>query len=854
MNVSALVALGSILIPLATVAVSSRPAATNAPTASIASSASIAAASNAPSARSPSEPVIDLCELRVGDAREAQRLMRIARDFDDHVPITDGQARIYSDEAEEARLRAAGFDVTVVQRDLSSYYAARAAADVQAQGTGGVIGLGGSMGGFRTLTEIGQALDTLAAAYPTIVSPKFSLGTTLEGRPIWAVRVSKTPLVDDPSKPLAWFDALHHAREPMGAEALLLTIEHICAAYPSDPIAKRMVETRNIVLVPCVNPDGYEYNHTTNPNGGGMWRKNRRNNGDGTFGVDINRNYGYQWGPQWPGSSSSTSAEDYRGTAPFSELESQHVRDAMLAHPPGMVFSAHTYSDLWLYPWGYIASPSPDDAKFQAWSQIMTQPNGWVYGAPPNVLYVANGVTIDWSYGQLGSVGFSPEIGSSADGFWPSPSQILPLLAEVEPGCREVVEWSGGWAEEVGATYTQVHGNGNAYLEAGETWDLKLSFVNRGVRPVSGHVTLSSSNPNIVVLQGDASLDVGATVFTPNVSQGGVHHAAHAELVPLRIAIGASAPSGTYTLDLSTTYDGVTTVSPLPIDVGVPRLVAFDDMEIADFGWQSSNTTNYSWQRAAPQQTTSGGQIVQPGNDDPAGTGTLCWVTGAAAGSSAGTNDVDGTTVLTSPLFRASGFTHLELDYARWYADLPGTATDDHLLVEVSNDNGASWTTLETTGNANSWQTKTFSLENVLALSDQMRLRVTASDNPSNSLVEALIDDLALKTFSSLPTLGEWGTTSAGALARLFVDGVPSVAYKIQMSTSAGPGVPVAGTAGLSYLTGTVTDVATGTSAANGRAAANWNVPAGTVIYLQAIFDQGGPQAAYSNLLTIQVQ
>jgi hypothetical protein len=135
-----------------------------------------------------------------------------------------------------------------------------------------------------------------------------------------------------------------------------------------------------------------------------------------------------------------------------------------------------------------------------------------------------------------------------------------------------------------------------------------------------------------------------------------------------------------------------------------------------------------------------------------------------------------------------------------------------------------------------------------------MRLRVTASDNPSNSLVEALIDDLALKTFSSLPTLGEWGTTSAGALTRLFVDGVPSVAYKIQMSTSSGPGVPVSGTAGLSYLTGTVSDVATGTSAANGRAAANWNVPAGTVIYLQAIFDQGGAQAAYSNLLSIQVQ
>src|SRR5207302_1881346 len=82
----------------------------------------------------------------------------------------------------------------------------------------------------------------------------------------------------------------------------------------------------------------------------------------------------------------------------------------------------------------------------------------------------------------------------------------------------------------------------------------------------------------------------------------------------------------------------------------------------------------------------------------------------AAPGSGPNTNDVDGTTVLTSPRFMASGFTHLELDYARWYADL-GTQ-DVHLLVQVSNDDGATWTQLENLANDNIWRTLSFDLEN----------------------------------------------------------------------------------------------------------------------------------------------
>jgi hypothetical protein len=524
--------------------------------------------SSAIAASPPADPILDMCEVRVASNADLLRLMQAARDLDDHYPIsggaggTDGKVRVYADEAEEARLRADGFDLTVVQRDISAFYAARAAADA------GTTPQGGSMGGFKTLAEIGTELDTLASTYPTIVSPKFSIGTSIQGRPIWAIRISTTPAVDDPTKPVAWLDAIHHAREPMSGEALCLLAEDMCAAYPSDSNTRRMVQSRNILIVPCVNPDGYYYNQTTNPNGGGLWRKNRRANSDGTFGVDLNRNYGYQWGPQWPGSSGTPSNDTYRGTAPFSEPETQAVRNTMQAHAPGMVFSAHTYSDLWLFPWGYTSTPSPGDATFRTWSQIMTVPNGWTYGPPPLVLYVCNGVTIDWSYGVLGSVGFSPEIGSNSDGFWPPPSRIQPLYQAVKPGMLEVVEWSGGWAEPTGATFAQVQGNGDSTLDPGEVWDVTIHFENRGVLPVNGVIDLTSTTSNISVLSESTSFAVGATQFTPTVHAGGTHAAAHVRSVPLRIAISPTAPTGTYALNLALTYSGVTTASPISVHVG----------------------------------------------------------------------------------------------------------------------------------------------------------------------------------------------------------------------------------------------------------------------------------------------
>src|SRR5262245_35164680 len=176
-------------------------------------------------AQTPLAPKIDLCTVRVRDRAEMDRLFAAALDADDHSRIVDGRARVYADAAEQARLRRLGFDLTVVQPDLSGFYAARAAAEPRS------LTQGGSMGGFKTLAEIGAEMDRLATTYPAIVSPKFSIGNSLQGRPIWAMRVSDNPALDEPGEPVAELDAIHHAREPMGGEALLLFVDELCQSY-----------------------------------------------------------------------------------------------------------------------------------------------------------------------------------------------------------------------------------------------------------------------------------------------------------------------------------------------------------------------------------------------------------------------------------------------------------------------------------------------------------------------------------------------------------------------------------------------------------------------------------------------
>jgi hypothetical protein len=291
----------------------------------------------------------------------------------------------------------------------------------------------GSMGGFFTLAEMTQILDSMVLLYPNLITIKQALSPlSVEGRTIWTVKISDNPNVDE-NEPELLYTALHHAREPQSLSQLIFYMWYLLEHYATNPDIKATLDNTELYFVPCVNPDGYVYNQTTNPNGGGMWRKNRRVNGGATFGVDLNRNYSYFWGYDNTGSSPTSSSDTYRGTAGFSEPETQAIRNFCNARQFKTALNAHTYGNLLIYPWGYLPSIyTPDSATFVNWSVLLTQDSRFLYGTgDQTVNYVTNGDSDDWMYGEQLTkpkmLAMTPEAGSSGDGFWPASNRIIDI-------------------------------------------------------------------------------------------------------------------------------------------------------------------------------------------------------------------------------------------------------------------------------------------------------------------------------------------------------------------------------------------------------------------------------------------
>lgn len=791
-------------------------------------------------------PVKDLVHVPVADAEAYWQIQQLCSDVDDHHATSmAGYAIVFATDAEQDALAKAGIAFTVEQEDLQAFYAQRAAADLaqtQSQGRSTSAVVGGSMGGFKTLAEIEAEMDRLAATYPLLCSPKFVVGTSIEGRSIYGMRLSTTPGVHDPSKAVAWFDAIHHSREPMSGESQLLFADELLSTYGTNPEATRILETRNVVIVPCVNPDGYEYNRQIAPNGGGLWRKNRRDNGDGTDGVDLNRNYDWEWGPQWQGSSGNTNSETYRGTAPFSEPETTDLMAFMATMPAGMSMSSHSFSNLMLYPWGYNTIVTPDDNTYRQYGSLFTAENGWPRGTIWEVLYIANGGSVDYHFGQFGTLAFTPEIGSNSDGFWPVPSRILPLYAEIRPAYFGNAEFTGAWAQVTDSLWSEISGDGDAWQEPGESWSLVLEVSNLGLETLDLDLQLSSTHPDVSV----SGLASNLLLAPGNSGQSQA----------FQVDLSAQAPVGTpLALDLSLDYDGWADVTPLEITLGRARVLLRDQMEASDFGWSTNNNTNWSWERANPEATNSGGSDVQSGDDHTAN-GTLCWVTGAAAGGSVGTNDVDGTAILTSPVFDLTEVSNATLSYARWFANRPGGPVDDRWITELSNDGGSTWVEIENAGDTGSaWADAEVAL-NALPLTNQMRLRFIVADDPNDDITEGMLDDLEIHTLQAGPSLGFWGEKNVGGSARFVLDGEPSASFDLAYSGNRTLGGTTPGISGLLFL-GSPTPILSGTCDSDGIGSVDVNLPssvAGLTLHFQAVIGLGSPSAEFTNAISVSFQ
>lgn len=352
-------------------------------------------------------------------------------------------------ESDIAKARQYGFNAEILIEDVSSYYAKRKQDDKNqteklnsACGNAAVTALVntpsnfslGSMGGFYTYAELQSRLDSMISKYPNLISAKMPIDTltTHEGRPVYWFRISDNPNSDE-NEPEVLYTALHHAREPASMQQLVFYMWYLLENYNTHPMIKQLVDNTEMYFIPCVNPDGYIYNETTNPTGGGMWRKNRKVMGGGTFGVDLNRNYAQGFGFDDTGSSPDSSQDTYRGPFGFSEPETQLTKKFCNDHQFKIAVNYHTYGNFVVYPWAYLNPVQvPDSVIYTTYGNFITKDNNYNSGtAIQTVGYTANGGSDDWMFAEQNTKGkiysFTPEAGDASDGFWPAQNRIIDI-------------------------------------------------------------------------------------------------------------------------------------------------------------------------------------------------------------------------------------------------------------------------------------------------------------------------------------------------------------------------------------------------------------------------------------------
>jgi len=306
-----------------------------------------------------------------------------------------------------------GFEVAGVEEIGGELYAAIVATRGQQLALSG-MGLVASPGAsiepaptvtFRGYEAVLAAVDSLAGLGAVTVD---TIGQSWEGRPIVAAKAGAPD--DAPARPNVLFLGGHHAREWISVEMALRLLEYFAA--PANVPA-----TRDVWVIPVVNPDGLAFSFATER----LWRKNRRPNVDGSVGVDLNRNYPAFWGYDDLGSSPNPQAETFRGSAAGSEPEIQAIMGFHASHPPAVAVSYHSYSDLILYPYAHRSGAlAPDAAPFEAWAGTALAPairdrlaNSARVAYHPGaawLLYATNGDYAEWAYRAHGTLAVTVEV------------------------------------------------------------------------------------------------------------------------------------------------------------------------------------------------------------------------------------------------------------------------------------------------------------------------------------------------------------------------------------------------------------------------------------------------------------
>ncbi len=288
--------------------------------------------------------------------------------------------------------------------------------------------------GYHNYDELSAETLAIAARYPALVH-RTSIGKSHEGRDIWALKVSDNVATDE-AEPEALFFAGQHAREHLTIEMALYLLDELTAKYLSDARIRAVVDSREIWIVPNVNPDGSEFDIATGRYA--SWRKNRQPTAETPYiGTDLNRNWGYKWGC-CEGSDNTGAGETFRGLSAFSSPEVAVMRDFVLSRRIGGVqqlkvgIDFHTFGELVMWPFAYTyddTAPglgSDQLATFSTIGRSLAQSNGFTPQQASD-LYISDGNSRDWLWGSEGIFAFGFELYPKAGngGFYP-PDEVIP--------------------------------------------------------------------------------------------------------------------------------------------------------------------------------------------------------------------------------------------------------------------------------------------------------------------------------------------------------------------------------------------------------------------------------------------
>jgi len=280
---------------------------------------------------------------------------------------------------------------------------------------------------YHTLEDMYSYLDYLEATYDFVSTE--SIGKSYEGQDMRIIKVCRGGCGD---KPAMFYDGGIHAREWVSpAVATYMAMELI----ENDSQHPDLTEQLDWYILPVMNPDGYRYTRGHDR----MWRKTRSSNGGGCVGTDANRNWGFHWNTG--GSSNDPCSDTYHGKTAFSEIETQNVRDFILARKDQLKFynNIHSYSQFVLLPWGW-GYEQPDN--FDDINRVAQKGNAALYavhqktyevGCIPCMLYIASGGSLDWTLGEVGiPYSYAMELRDTGHyGFILPPDQIIPTGEEV---------------------------------------------------------------------------------------------------------------------------------------------------------------------------------------------------------------------------------------------------------------------------------------------------------------------------------------------------------------------------------------------------------------------------------------